>query len=210
MDRRWETEALRESMARRTGPPRPSQRRTAADDFVTLREAEAATGIPLNTIRKWARRGTIDSHLEEVGDVTLRMVSLASVRRRAASLGRSVDAGPPPAPPSEAEPAAPPGTMLVPVDAWNKILGQLGNLHEAGRELAEARERAAKAETEARFLRERLAELRAELTRARTEQGPPPVSDEAEPAEAPPPGGAPVPPKTEPLWRVVVRGFRRR
>lgn len=41
------------------------------------------------------------------------------------------------------------------------MLDQLGNLHEAGRELAEARERAARAETEAAFLRERLADLRA-------------------------------------------------
>lgn len=51
-------------------------------------------------------------------------------------------------------------TMIVPLDAWNKMLNQLGNLHEAGQQLADARERAAKAETEATFLRERLAELR--------------------------------------------------
>ncbi|MCH8899133.1 MAG: hypothetical protein IH942_01415 [Acidobacteria bacterium] len=51
-------------------------------------------------------------------------------------------------------------TMIVPIDAWNKMLIQLGNLHEAGQQLAEARERAAKAETEALFLRERLTELR--------------------------------------------------
>ncbi len=57
--------------------------------------------------------------------------------------------------------AVPAGTMLVPREAWEQTLAQLANLHEAGRELAEARERAAKAETEARFLRERLTELRA-------------------------------------------------
>jgi Tfp pilus assembly protein PilN len=51
--------------------------------------------------------------------------------------------------------------LLVPLSAWNRMLDQLGNLHEAGRELAEARERAARAETEAAFLRERLADLRA-------------------------------------------------
>lgn len=53
-------------------------------------------------------------------------------------------------------------TMIVPIDAWNKMLNQLGNLHEAGQQLAEARERAGKAETEAMFLRERLAEMREE------------------------------------------------
>jgi len=49
---------------------------------------------------------------------------------------------------------------LVPLDAWDKVLGQLGNLYEAGRDAASARERAAKAETQAEFLKERLAELR--------------------------------------------------
>ena len=58
-------------------------------------------------------------------------------------------------------PSPPPGTMLVPIEAWDKMLHQLGNLHEAGQQLAEARERAARAETEASFLRERLAEMRA-------------------------------------------------
>lgn len=56
----------------------------------------------------------------------------------------------------------PPGTMIVPISAWEKMLIQLGNLHEAGREIAEAKERAARAETEVSFLRERLAELRKE------------------------------------------------
>ncbi len=53
------------------------------------------------------------------------------------------------------------GDLLpVPRAQWDAVLAQLANLHQAGQELAEARERAAKAETEAAFLRERLAELR--------------------------------------------------
>jgi hypothetical protein len=60
------------------------------------------------------------------------------------------------------------GGVLVPVDQWSRILNQLGNLHEAGQQLADARERAAKAETEAIFLRERLGELRSELARLRS------------------------------------------
>jgi len=62
-----------------------------------------------------------------------------------------------------------PGTdgVLVPIDQWNRVLAQLGNLHEAGKDLAAARERAAKAETTAEFLRERLAELRVELSEAK-------------------------------------------
>ena len=67
--------------------------------------------------------------------------------------------------------SAPAGTMIVPIDAWEKMLLQLGNLHEAGQQLAEARERAAKAETEAHFLRERLAEHRARSDEVRGEDG---------------------------------------
>lgn len=74
--------------------------------------------------------------------------------------------------------------MLVPLDAWNKMLNQLGNLHEAGQQLAEARERAGKAETEARFLRERLAELRGELEEARGDR----EEDSVDPPESPRPG----------------------
>ncbi len=90
--------------------------------------------------------------------------------------------------------------MIVPVDAWNKMLNQLGNLHEAGRELASARERAAKAETEARFLRERLAELR------RAEQpapSPPPPATDPEPAAT-----TAVPPET--IGQFLLRSLRRR
>jgi len=50
--------------------------------------------------------------------------------------------------------------MLVPLDSWTRVLDQLGNLHEAGQQLAEARERAVKAETEAAFLRQQLAEVK--------------------------------------------------
>lgn len=63
----------------------------------------------------------------------------------------------------DVSPEVPEGSMLVPLDAWNRMLNQLGNLHEAGQQLAEARERAAKAETEALFLKERLSELRDQL-----------------------------------------------
>lgn len=54
----------------------------------------------------------------------------------------------------------PPGTLPVPLDAWNRMLAQLGNIHDAGEQMAEARERAAVAETKVAFLRERLATRR--------------------------------------------------
>ena len=88
----------------------------------------------------------------------------------------------------------PPETMIVPIAAWDRMLMQLGNLHQAGQQLAEARERAAKAETEAKFLRERLAELRAGMD-------PAPPSTEVPSATA---SGAPP----EKLWRFIRRGRR--
>jgi hypothetical protein len=95
------------------------------------------------------------------------------------------------------QPDIPEGTMLVPLDAWNKLLNQLGNLHEAGQQLAEARERAAKAETEVQFLRERLTELRVKTEPA------------GEDLETPEPAVAPVE-EVEPLWVDLYRRWKRR
>ena len=58
-------------------------------------------------------------------------------------------------------------SLIVPLDAWNTVLNQLGNLHEASQLMAEARERAAKAEVEAEFLREKLKTTREELEKAK-------------------------------------------
>lgn len=179
---------MRESRSRRSPRPEVSQRRRTRDGrsgYVTLREASAETGIPINTLRKWARHEAVDSYLDTEGERTLRMVLLADVEQRAVELGREDRAEAPP-PPLES------GTMIVPIDAWNKMLLQLGNLHEAGQQLAEARERAAKAETEAAFLRERLAETRVEPV------APPPSVEDTPAAHA-----------TIPRWRAVYRSWRR-
>jgi hypothetical protein len=173
-DRGWETEALRESAAARRRRPSVSQDRrptsTRPAEWVTLREASDATGIPVGTLGSWARRGAVDSYLAGNGGRKVRIVDLNDVRYRAHELGRPVAPVPvravervtTPEPRAEPPRAADDNMMIVPLDAWTKMLNQLGNLHEAGQQLAEARERAAKAETEAAFLRERLAELRAE------------------------------------------------
>ena len=66
----------------------------------------------------------------------------------------------------------PAGTLLVPLDAWQRMLDQLGNLHEAGQQLADVSARAAKAETEAEFLRERVSDLRGQLAAATSVETP--------------------------------------
>jgi hypothetical protein len=53
-------------------------------------------------------------------------------------------------------------SAVVPLDTWTRILEQVGNVHEAGQQLAEARERAARAEVENRFLKEQLADLKSQ------------------------------------------------
>ena len=199
----WETEALRAATIR-TIPHIRRIRAVEPADWLTLRQANEITGVPVPTLRKWALRDNVPSYLEKTAVGQLRMVSLQGIYRRAEELGRQVEArperrhGPRPtqAPPSvdltddptSAQREVPEGTMLVPLDAWNKMLNQLGNLHEAGQQLAEARERAAKAETQATFLRERLAELRLELAQARDK----PTVSEVESA------GVPVPAATLP------------
>jgi hypothetical protein len=195
----WETEALRSSKAAKgRHEQRPDRDDRDEVDWMTLREATDLTGIPVSTLRKWARRDAVPTYLEEAPVGQLRMVSLRGIRQRADELGREVKPEPPapvrPTPPpipstdpepvpeipktgdeTDPEPVIPEGTMLVPLDAWNKMLMQLGNLHEAGQQLAEARERAAKSETETVFLRERISEMRGELAEAKTSATRPPI-----------------------------------
>ncbi len=216
----WETEAIRSAAHRVTEAavdetaPEPQN-----GDWVTLRQASRSTGIPVETLRKWARRTTVPTYLAPASNGTnVRMVDLTAVIERAAALGRPVQAAPEPLEKVAVESAAPsptpaaspqtvipqadpvpPGTMIVPVDAWNKMLNQLGNLHEAGKDLGEARERAAKAETEAKFLRERLAELR---------KATPQVEVETQPRPAPPSEQNAEPP--EKVWRYLMRRVRDR
>lgn len=88
-----------------------------------------------------------------------------------------------------------PDGVLVPLDTWTRVMEQLGNLHEAGQELAEARERAARAETEAEFLREQLRELKARQRRPAKPKPPPATAAEpvASAADAPRPAQSPLP-----------------
>ena len=209
----WETEALRSTSGGQKRPDPTPQPRQPTGDWRTLKEASEATGIPVPTLRKWARRESVPSYLEPTPVGELRMVSMAGVLTRARELGREIELEempiqqPPPPPRDETqhatpvafappaanpEPEVPAGTMLVPIDAWDKMLLQLGNLHEAGQQLADARERAAKAETEAKFLKERLSELRTQLAEEKTA-----------PAQSPP-EARPAPPSVEPISHIPI------
>jgi len=72
------------------------------------------------------------------------------------------------------------GQMMVPIDAWTRILEQVGHVHEAGQQLADARERAARAETENEFLKEQLRDLKSQKRSPRR-----PAAPSTEPAPTP-------------------------
>jgi hypothetical protein len=180
---------------------------------MTLRQAADAAGIPLSRIRTWVKKGRVPTALEELPEGTRRIVSLDAVRARARQLDEP-ELSTESFPLSEVEPEGvtpPPGTMVVPIAAWDKMLMQLGNLHKAGQELAEARERAARAETEATFLRERLAELR----QTNKTPEPQPVAAAVEDDPAPLVEDQETAPQRMPrfsayLWRLVVSDRRKR
>jgi len=302
---RWETEALRESAARRrhtdsdSGAAARSRRK---DAWVTLREAHYETGLPIETLRKWARRNHVPSEIRKTAFGDRRFVDIVAVEQRAETLGRPLhpvpaedrtaggsephasqdDAIAEPAvvdlrereaaPPDQDEPpevepttegtvdftsaetntgnttsdtvqiddvaadvapaaegprdvaplasmraddvapdSPPPGTMIVPIAAWDRMLMQLGNLHEAGQQLAEARERAGKAETEARFLKERVRELREQLDVDQAPRQPLAEPLAPQPRTTPSDESSPGPEAApEKMWRYILRGWRER
>jgi hypothetical protein len=157
----WEREKPR---ARRAPPPSaapvpaarsgPVEDRPSAPVRITLRDASQRYGVSIPTLRAWSRAGEIDAVMAHGPRGRIWMATPTSVAARKRRRGAPAR--------SAAMPTAHGNSMLVPRDAWDRLLAQLGNLHQAGQQLAEARERAAKAETEATFLRERLAEMRLE------------------------------------------------
>lgn len=157
---------------------------------ITLREAEHRFGVSVGTLRSWARRKAVDAVLADGPSGRQWMVTPESIAHRLAHTAPSLTHRP------GATGPTPDGTaMLVPRDAWDRLMDQLGNLHDAGLRLAEARERAAKAETEAIFLRERLGEIRSERDelKAKLEGAPPAPATIAEP------------PKRRTRWKALRR-----
>ena len=110
----------------------------------------------------------VERRFDALADALERVVGVAETQTTAEEQPPSetglVDSG-------ESPDEEPPGGLLVPLSAWQRMLEQLGHLHEAGQQLADARERAAKAETENGFLRERVRDLRTEVARLTQEVG---------------------------------------
>lgn len=121
---------------------------------ITLKDASQRYGVSLGTLRAWSRAGEVDAIMSNGPGGRRWLVTPASLAARLRRKGAGARTAAGPTPDGNA--------MLVPRDAWDRLVAQLGNLHQAGQQLAEARERAARAETETTFLRERLSEMRQE------------------------------------------------
>lgn len=145
--------------ARRRPPSQLDSTIESLENRITLREAERRFGVRVSTLRAWSRRGAIDGVRTPGPHGEQWMVTTESVAHH---LSRRAPRATPTDAPRATGPTKDGNAMLVPRDAWDRLMDQLGNLHEAGMNLAEARERAARAETESTFLRERLAEMRSE------------------------------------------------
>ena len=177
----WDRDRALSGRQGRASPARPSPSSAAspvghsARGRISLREAERRHGIAVRVLRAWCRDSLVDAIKMDGRNGRQWMVAPDSIVRHSAGViartAREVDTQEPQtdrpttkveAPETAREGSVPEGSMLVPRDAWHRILDQLGNLHIAGQELAEARERAVRAETEVAFLRERLADIRAQ------------------------------------------------
>ncbi|MHB1447428.1 MAG: hypothetical protein ACYCTI_03815 [Acidimicrobiales bacterium] len=140
-----------------------------AERWVPLKEAAEAAGITVSALRKAYREDRIDSTMGPGPTGPQRLVGLGQVLERMGPGKRGLQTvrAALAAPGTVLPGAGPAGEYLpVPRAAWESLLEQVGNLHQAGQELAEARERAAKAETANDFLKEQLAEARARVAAA--------------------------------------------
>lgn len=157
--------------------------------WATLSEAAEQADVSVSTLRAWYRQSKIRSRMVAGPHGQQREVVLADVMERAeqAKATRRSQQAAEAAPERSPQVEAPPDTVLLPIDAWERVLAQLGNLHEAGQQMAEARERAAKAETKAEFLAQRLREREEELKRLQAPDPDPKDQDTEHAAQEPTP-----------------------
>ncbi|HYN35578.1 MAG TPA: hypothetical protein VEV82_01240 [Actinomycetota bacterium] len=117
---------------------------------MTLRRASDETGVSISTLRNWYRKGLVDSRIEKGPNGTQRLVELAEVGSRV---------------PQKKTPdrTAPGASTSIEAVSVSKSLPDLIE------ELAQARERAGRAEARAELLMQQLTELRSQS--ANTDHG---------------------------------------
>ena len=141
---------LDEVVARAAGSPGAIKSSDPEDRWITLKEAAAEAGVSVSTLRNWYRKGIIKSKVRPGPHGDQRFVRLVEVRGRATKPGEKKR------PAAGRDSDGERGSELVPVA---KALPDLI------RDLADARERAGRAETKAEFLSEQLAAKQQEVER---------------------------------------------
>ncbi|MEX0826933.1 MAG: helix-turn-helix domain-containing protein [Acidimicrobiia bacterium] len=199
----WDRRPGPSEQKRKTRHEVPAEPAPPLGGRITLKEAEHRFGVSVGTLRSWARDGAVDAVKADGPNGRQWMITAESVAHRISHRAGS----PPPAPREGATGPTADGTaMLVPRDAWDRLMDQLGNIHEAGLMLSEARERAARAETEAEFLRERLGEIRTERDELRAATR---TREIPQPTVTPAPRTAPAAPTRRPTaWDMAKRWWR--
>lgn len=143
-DKRSETPARQASTpARRKKTPAKQSNGKSDGNWVTLRRASDETGVSISTLRNWYRKGLVDSRIEKGPNGTQRLVELGEVGGRVPEKNT----------PERTLPAASTSIGAVSV---SKALPDLIE------ELAQARERAGRAEARAELLMQQLTELRSQ------------------------------------------------
>ena len=143
----WDQPSTQVRRQQRGGESHAARRPALPAQGVSLCEAEHRFGVTAATLRTWAKKGMIDAVLTDAGSGRQWMVTSNPSPITCRGYSR-------PAPASRRRhllkrkgstfdwPDTPDGTaMLVPRDAWDRLMDQLGNLHDAGLMLAGARTR---------------------------------------------------------------------
>jgi hypothetical protein len=118
-------------------------------EWVSIPEAAEITGRSIGTLLTWCRENLVVSQLSPGADGDTRMVRVDEVLRLAGSRSGNFHHG-------EAGSPSP----ITATSASTDLAPLIAALPDLLRELGDARERAARAETKVEFLQERLAELR--------------------------------------------------
>lgn len=128
-------------------------------NFVTLKEAATQAGVSISALRKWYRSGAIDSKTVQGPNGMQRVVDLAAVKDRAERWqeARVTDRGPALPPP------LPDGTMLVPLEAWERTMDAVNSLQAAGERIGRAEEKAEQFRARINERDQRIVDLQAEV-----------------------------------------------
>ena len=152
----------------KTNKPKTSSSAKAGPQWVPLAEAAERAGVNASTLRNWARNGKVESRTANGSGGPRRLVRLEEVMARASgdSAPRAGATGD-----DASSDDAKKRTASIEEELGAQLVPVMKALPDMIRELAEARERAGRAEAKAEFLNDQLAELRSRREESGTARG---------------------------------------